>query len=144
MKMWQGREKLFRGKTSNVGYQLFRYLLTGGLAFCVDFATLWCLTEYVGIHYLLSATIAFMVGLGITYGMSIVWIFSERRLTNVLAEFIVFTMIGIVGMGLNELVIWLCTDFLQWHYMLSKFLSVVVVTAWNFPTKRLILFRANR
>jgi len=53
-------------------------------------------------------------------------------------------MIGIVGLGLNELVIWLCTDFLQWHYMLSKFLSVVVVTAWNFPAKRLILFRANR
>ena len=55
--------KLFAGKASGLGLQLFRYFFVGGAAFIVYYGSLWLLTEVFGLHYLLSAAIAFILGL---------------------------------------------------------------------------------
>lgn len=55
--------KLLIEETYKVMAQLFRYFFVGGMAFIVDYGTLYVLTERVGFHHLLSAAIAFALGL---------------------------------------------------------------------------------
>ena len=51
------------------------------------------LTEILGLYYLISAVLAFAVGLLVTCGLSVLWIFKHRRIQNRFAEFAVnFTM----------------------------------------------------
>ena len=131
---------LFTGRASGTLTQLVRYAFVGGLAFIVDYGSLWLLTEVFGLHYLLSAGIAFVLGLTCNYLLSTAWVFSGRTLENRWAEFAVFALIGVVGLGLNELIMWIGTDKLHLHYMLSKIISTAIVFFWNFFARKFILF----
>lgn len=131
----------FRGRTDNTLIQLFRYLFVGGTAFVVDFGSLWALTESGGLHYLVAAAVAFVLGLITNYSLSIRWVFSSRTLGNRWAEFAVFGLIGVVGLGLNELIIWQCTESLGFHYLVSKIVASVIVLFWNFFARKYALFR---
>ena len=122
--------------------QLFRYGIVGGIAFVVDYGSLWLLTEVGGLHYTLSAAIAFLLGLICNYVLSTRWVFGESRLRNRWAEFAAFAVIGVVGLGLNELIMWSFTDLLGFHYMLSKVVSTVIVFFWNFLARRFLVFKS--
>lgn len=131
---------LFKDKTSNTFIQLFRYGFVGGIAFLVDFVFLYCLTEFVGLPYLVSAAISFILGLVTNYLLSTVWVFNQRVVANRSKEFIVFSVIGIIGLGFNELIMWFGSSVLPLYYLLSKIISTVIVFFWNFFARKYILF----
>lgn len=120
--------------------QFIRYVGVGGTAFIVDFGCLFALTEYAGLHYLVAATIAFCVGLTTSYVLCLVWVFDFRRMENRLHEFLVFGAIGIAGLLLNNLLLWLLTDLVGFHYLLSKVFSAAFILFFNFGLRRWMLF----
>lgn len=133
--------KLLISDTSNWWIQLFRYLFVGGFAFVVDYSLLFILTEYFHLHYLASATISFIAGLLVNYFLSTHWIFRHSKLKNKSLEFFIFAFIGIVGLLLNNLLLFILTDYLHLHYMLSKLITAAIVMGWNFTGRKLILFK---
>lgn len=132
---------LFVEPTTNIWLQLLRYGFVGGVAFVADYGTLFLLTHYAGMHYLWSAAVAFAIGLTVNYLLSISWVFNRNRSAKPWVEFMVFTLIGIVGLGLNELIMYVATDLLSMHYMLSKLISTALVFCWNFFARKLIIFK---
>lgn len=136
--------KLIKGRTGDIRIQLFRYLMSGGTAFLVDTALLALLTECFGRERLLLWTaIAFAAGLLVTYLFSIHWVFDNRSMNNRAAEFTVFALIGITGLGLTELLMWLFADKAGLHYLIAKIVTTVLVFFWNFAAKKIILFRSK-
>jgi putative flippase GtrA len=133
-------DNLFRDHTDKTRIQLFRYILVGGVAFLVDFTSLFILTEYFGIFYLISAALAFILGLTANYFLSVRWVFNNRKLENRNFEFGIFAIIGMVGLGLNEILIWFFTQDIQIFYLYSKILAAVVILLWNFFARKFILF----
>ncbi|GAA5819028.1 MAG: GtrA family protein [Methanobrevibacter sp. CfCl-M3] len=133
--------KLLKDGTDNVSIQFFRYIFVGGIAFLVDFGFLYVLTEYLGIFYLLSATISFIFGLIVNYILSLIWVFNKRKLNNRVHEFAVFALVGIVGLGLNNVIIYFFTEILFVYYLFSKIISQVFVLLWNFFVRRYALFK---
>lgn len=136
-------KKLLIAETSNGWIQLFRYLFVGGFSFLVDYGLLFVLTEYAHLHYLVSATISFTAGLVTNYFLSTLWIFRHSKLKSKMIEFIIFSIIGVVGLGLNNLLLYAFTDHLHIHYMLSKLITAAIVMLWNFFGRKLILFKDN-
>jgi putative flippase GtrA len=134
-------EKPITHRADNSFIQLFRYTLVGGLAFIVDFGLLFVFTDIFGIYYLISAALAFLSGLTTNYILSIVWVFNKRRLRNRSVEFGIFGLIGIVGLGFNELFIWFFTEQVHLHYLMSKIIATGFVYIWNFSVRKFMLFR---
>lgn len=139
----QYRKVLF-GTTTNLFVQLFRYTLVGGVAFIVDFGFLFILTEYMDCHYLMSATLSFLMGLLVNYLVSTRWVFRESKISNRKVEFILFGLIGLMGLGLNNLFIYLLTDLMGVYYMVSKLVTAVLVYLWNFLGRRYFLFYVEK
>ncbi len=133
--------KLLKHEADSTHVQLFRYMFVGGAAFIVDFGSLFILTQYFGIYYLVSAAIAFVLGLAANYALSISWVFNRRTLENRTLEFGVFTFIGIIGLGLNELFIWFFTSEIGFYYLISKIISAIIILFWNFFARKFTLFR---
>lgn len=127
--------------TDRLAVQIFRYTAVGGLAFVVDFSALVLLTDVAGLHYLVSAALAFIAGLITNYLLSTAWVFQKRTFSDGRLEFLLFAGIGLVGLGFNELLMWLLTDFVGLHYTFSKLGSTAVVFLWNFLVRRYLLFR---
>lgn len=139
--MRETARKLLTRSTDKTGIQFFRYIFVGGVAFLVDFTSLYVLTDYFGIFYLISAAIAFILGLITNYVLSIRWVFNRRTLDNKTIEFSVFAFIGIIGLGLNELFIWFFTAELNFFYLISKILAAIIILFWNFFARKLTLFK---
>jgi putative flippase GtrA len=131
---------LLFAKSDKTSIQLLRYTFVGGIAYAVDFGSLFFLTEVVKIHYLISAAAAFILGLLTNYTLSIFWVFSRRTQTSKRMEFLIFAIIGLVGLGLNEGIIWFFTDLVHFHYLISKVFSAIFVFFWNFFARKKILF----
>lgn len=127
-------------KSDKTFIQLFRYGFVGGIAYCVDFGFLFFLTEVIKIHYLISAAIAFILGLITNYALSILWVFPKRTLADKRMEFLIFSIIGLIGLGLNEVIIWSFTELIHFHYLISKIFSTIVVFFWNFLARKKVLF----
>ncbi|MCM8594253.1 GtrA family protein [Accumulibacter sp.] len=126
--------------TSNVFHQFVRYVMVGGLAFVVDFTSLFVLTSGVGLHYLVSASIAFMLGLLTNYLLCVAWIFSFRAIRNRLQEFTIFGLIGVAGLLLNNLLLLLFTELAGFHYLASKGVAAGLILFFNFSLRRILLF----
>lgn len=133
-------QHFYKGDANSTFIQFFRYTFVGGIAFLVDFGTLALLTEVFKLHYLVSAGIAFILGLTVNYLLSISWVFNNRTMDNRLLEFILFSIIGLIGLGFNELFMWILTDILAIYYLLSKIITTIIVYFWNFFARKFILF----
>lgn len=134
-------KRLFYGTTDRLLVQFVRYFFVGGFAFIVDFGLLYILTEYAGLHYLLSATLSFIAGLLVNYIISCLWVFNGSKFKNRLVEFLFFAAIGVVGLALNDTLIWLFTDCIGTHYMFSKIVAAAMVYLWNFFARKYLVFR---
>jgi len=131
---------IFSGETDNTVFQLIRYTFVGGFAFVVDFGLLFIFTEYVGLNYLVSACLSFIAGLLTNYAISKYWVFSSSSMDNKIAEFGVFALIGVIGLGFTELLMWTFTGLMGIHYMISKIMTTIIVYLWNFFARKYIIF----
>jgi len=132
---------LLRYKSDNAIIQFVRYTFASGVAFTIDFSSLFIFTDILKIHYLISAAIAYLLGMSVKYLLSISWVFSKRRFERKHFEFGIFAIIGIVGLGLNEIIIWYFTEYIHFHYLLSKIFSACSVFLLNFSARKVLLFR---
>ena len=127
-------------KTDNLFIQFFRYFGVSGICLLVDTAALFVLTEYAGIHYLVSTFIGYSLGLILNYVLSVIWVFKTKRLTNRSMEFGIFVAIGLSGLAINQSVMWLCTDLIGLYFMLSRLISAGIGYTWKFFARKYILF----
>jgi len=121
--------------------EFFKYVIGGGSAYTIDFLLLIALTEVFGVPVLVSAAISFLIGLIIIYLLSIKWIFQNRIRKNTYQEFFIFSFIGIIGLFINETLIWASLLTENLHYTIAKIISAGLVFIWNFSARKLILFR---
>jgi len=131
---------LFANGTDNTAVQLLRYTLVGACAFAFDFSCLFFLTSCCHVYYLVSAAIAFLIGLAVNYVLSVAWVFNRRRMNKWFSEFAVFALIGLGGLVLNEVFIWFFTEVILLFYLLSKVISTVLVYLYNFLVRKYVLF----
>lgn len=135
--------KKLPGQKSILG-QMWRYFLTGGLAFVVDFGLFAICLGALGWHYLVSNLVGLVAGLVVNYWISVRWVFAacKRSVSNRTLEFSMFALIGILGVLLNQALMWLQVDFLEILPMLAKFISAAIVLLWNFGIRKIFLFKS--
>lgn len=122
--------------------EIFKYLVAGTLAFLCDFSILWASTEFLGLHYLISNTLGYTVGMLVAYILNTRWVFSHRRYENqTRRELLLFNMIVLMGLGSSELMMALMVETLSIHYLWAKIIASVLVVGFNFAAKKYILFR---
>jgi putative flippase GtrA len=120
--------------------EIFRYLIVGGTAFVFDYGTLLLLNKIFGLNYLVAATIAFAIGIAVNYLGSIFFVFQVRSLQNPHIERAVFLAIGILGLLINDVMLFVLTGKMLIPVEYSKLITQVVVLLWNFAARKLILF----
>lgn len=124
--------KLFVEKTTDIKLQFFRYLFVGGFAAVVNIGSLILFTEVFHLYYLISNVIGFLLGLIVNYVLSKWLIFTKEVKLNAILEFIIYAIIGVVGLGLDTFFMWIFTSVIGVFYMLSKIISTALVFIWNF------------
>ncbi len=132
-----------KGRAQTPFAELVLSMGVSAVSFALDFGALALLTEAFRLHYLLSAAAAFTLGTTLSYVLSVSLVFGSRRVRSRALEFALFVLIGLIGLALNETLMWLFTERIALYYLLSKIIAGALIFFWNFGARKLILFRKS-
>jgi putative flippase GtrA len=119
-----------------ISKQFTKYFGVALIGYVIDFGTLIALTEILHVHYLIAATSGFILGLIVVYILSGKYVFGASKIKSRLIEFLLFAVIGLVGLGLLNLLMWVMTGLFGIYYIVSKIFATIVVYIWNFLARR--------
>lgn len=126
-------------KYMNLFLQLIKFGIVGGISTLLDYGLMLLFAEVFGIFYLLSSTLSYAISLVFNYAASMRYVFRGREDMNRIKEFLIFTVLCLMGLGINQLVLWMIVEYAGIDYRLSKIAATGVVMVWNFVTRKLFL-----
>ena len=121
--------------------QIMKFGVVGFICFGIDYGLMIVLTETVGIGYLISSGVSFSVSVIVNYILSLKYVFETSRDNNKIVEFSVFIILSVIGLFINQILMWVCVDGFHIFYMISPIGVTAVVMVYNFVTRKLILER---
>lgn len=124
---------------------LARYFVASLLALAADTGTLSVCLRLLHLSLAWSATLGFVAGATVAYVLSIRWVFKARAFANAPAfEFLTFVGIGIAGLGITQLVLWLGVTQLGLIAEAVKLAAAVLTFAFNYVARKTLLFASSR
>ena len=100
----------------------------------------------------IGSALGFTVSVIVNYILSFKFVFERKEDMNRKAEFIIFVILSIIGLGLNQLIIWICTvpiyNNVAWiqrllgynlAYTAAKVIATAIVMVNNFITRKIFL-----
>lgn len=116
-----------------------KFGVVGFIAFFIDYGLLAFCTEILGINYLISATIGFTVSVVFNYLASMRYVFTHKEDMSRRREFVIFVVLSIIGLIINNALMWAGVEVLHVHYLIVKIFATAVVMVWNFVTRKIFL-----
>lgn len=83
-----------------------KYFGASAVALAVDWGLLSLLTRGFGVPTLIAATVSFLCGVAVVYLLSVRFVFRAHSVSDRRFEFVVFLLIGVAGLGLNDALLW--------------------------------------
>lgn len=119
--------------------EFVRYFGASLVALLVDVGLLWLLVQTI--HYLWAASVGFIAGALVSYWLATRWAFCRRRLHGKASmELAAYVLIGVLGLAVNNLMIFLAIEAFLLPVLLAKMLAAVGTFTFNFVARKLILF----
>lgn len=127
---------------SNI-YNKFRnlilYGIIGGISSGLDFLIYFLLINIVGIHYLIANTCSILVGITTSFTLNRHYNFKVKDKTK--QRFVIFLCVGLLGLLISSLILYICIQQLKLDELLSKLLSIVFVVVMQFIINKNITFK---
>ena len=118
--------------------QLIKFGIVGVIATLIDLAVLMLLKEFMHVDVLVASAVAFSVSVIANYILSMLFVFKGSENSKV-KEFIVFVVLSIGGLLLNQFIMWLGTEIMTAYYLWVKVFALVFVPIYNFVTRKIFL-----
>jgi dolichol-phosphate mannosyltransferase len=125
---WQRRVRTF------VWRRFLKFCVVGASGILVNEGLLWLLTDNFGLFYLYSAMVSIEASIVSNFILNNTWTFRDRRQTsgNIYIRFLKYNLTCLVGAGLNLAVLWMLTEILGMHYLISNLFGIAVAVIWNY------------
>ena len=140
--------KIDRDKLTSLVKEFARYLVVGGTAFIIDYGLFWITSAYVfgteGLGVYFATAVGFIAGLVYNYILSLVFVFKSAKEQNkgkTFGAFLIFAVIGVIGLALSEAGMYLVYDLLHVNEYIARLLVAGVVTIFNYGARKILIFK---
>ncbi|MFA5022261.1 MAG: GtrA family protein [Patescibacteria group bacterium] len=124
--------------------QFIKFCVVGGIAALINFGVLYSFTEWLGIWYLTSAILGFLISVVFNFSANKFWTFrNSLKGKDAFGQMGKFSIVMLTGLTINTLIIYGLTEHFLLDYRLSWLFATGVVTFWNFIFNRLWTFKKN-
>lgn len=120
--------------------QVIRFGLVGAFCAVLDILFFLVLYEYIHINYLIANFTSTCLAILINYYISKKWVFQSGKY-SARVEFIAFMVFSIIGLAINQFLIWLFVEHVLLDPKTGKLLAIILVAIFNFITKKIFVFK---
>lgn len=138
-------------KVDRLIQEFFKYCIVGGLAFASDIGSIYIFREYIlyslPFALYLSVIIGFIIGLTVNYLLSVRFVFTGAKQAvkgEQMVFFMQFALIGIIGLLMTEVLMFLGVEIFKIHYLIVKIFAAAVVLIWNYGARKYLIIRKER
>ncbi|GAB1360734.1 GtrA family protein [Porphyromonadaceae bacterium] len=121
-------------------YKFLKFGLVGASGFVLDFAITYWLKEKVRLNKYFANSTGFVLAATSNYFLNRLWTFVSSN-PDIQSEYTLFIIISIIGLGINNFIIYLLTSRLSANFYLAKVIAIIIVTGWNFTMNYLYNFK---
>ena len=124
-------------------YQKFHHLvlygIIGSFSSGLDFLIYTLLVQIVGLQYLLANCISVLGGISTSFYLNRNYNFKVKDHTK--RRFSIFLTVGLCGLVMSNLILYLCIDIIGMDKLISKLLSIVLVVFFQFLVNKYLTFK---
>jgi putative flippase GtrA len=121
-------------------FQFIRFGIVGFSGVFVDFGLTWIFREKLKFNQYLANSIGFCAAVCWNFWLNRIWTF-ESRDPNLAGQFGKFFLVSLIGLGLNNGLIYLFSEKLKFKFYPSKLVATGLILIWNFFANRTFTFR---
>ena len=137
--------------------QIIKFGFVGGLCFLIDFVISTAL-----FHLLINITsrsaatavggfVGFTISVVVNYVLSMKFVFERKEDMSRRKEFVIFVILSVIGLGVNEVILLACSAFYEGSTALmevfsdtlwfaaSKVIATAIVIVYNFVSRKIFL-----
>ena len=119
--------------------QIFKFIIVGCVSTCIDFMFLYIFRDICKLPLIISNTLSFCISVIYNYWASMVFVFNVKAEKNNNKTFFIFILFSVIGLLLNNVIVWCVTNLFDVYYMLSKIVATIFVMIFNFVTRKKFL-----
>ncbi|MBU0634006.1 MAG: GtrA family protein [Candidatus Omnitrophica bacterium] len=112
--------------------QFVRFCIAGAAGVVVYYATLYCLTEYLGVWYIASAVIGFILNTGLNFTLQKLWTFQNKEMQLVGRQFMLYVAMNISFLIGNTVFLYLMVQYLHMWYIGAQMILTVIISILSF------------
>lgn len=120
--------------------QFIRFAIVGASGTFIDFGSTWLCRERIKLNQYIANTVGFILAASSNYLLNRLWTFKSTD-PDVGLEYLRFFGVSIIGLGINNGIIYLLNGRMKINFYISKVIATVVVVLWNFFANYLFTFR---
>ena len=131
----RGQEK--GSRLSRFAKQAAKYYAVGASGVLVNLGLLFYLTEYVGLWYFLSYTLAISASITSNFILNKFWTFRDSiNSQKTIVMYVKFASVSFLGMAIQLGSVYFLVESLSVYYMLAALISISIAGAINFIINR--------
>jgi len=131
----RGQEK--GSRLSRFAKQAAKYYAVGASGVLVNLGLLFYLTEYVGLWYFLSYTLAISASITSNFMLNKFWTFRDSiNSQRTIVMYVKFASVSFLGMAIQLGSVYFLVESLSVYYMLAALISISIAGAINFIINR--------
>lgn len=129
-------------------WEMMRFVVVGGASFVIDFGLLFVFQEFVfkavygGV--LISQALSFTISLIVHYFLATFWVFRGHSVNSASSHArasSLFVITNLIGLGINEVILFLGSTLLGFHYLVVKLFAAALVMVWNYVAQKFFVYR---
>jgi putative flippase GtrA len=115
--------------------KMIQFGCVGGLMVILNVEIIYLLTSILGIYYLISAILSYLMLTALSFFLNEKWTFNSvadhahEKLWHRLAS---YYLVSLSGMSINIIILFLLTNFENVYYLYSSIIASCSVFFWNF------------
>ncbi len=120
--------------------RFLKFCLVGGLGVVVDFGITYLAKEFLKLNKYVANSLGFICAATSNYILNRTWTFGSSD-PDIAMQYLQFFGFSLVGLAINNLVIYLLHGRVKWNFYVVKLIATGVVTFWNFSMNYIFTFQ---
>lgn len=120
--------------------RFLKFCLVGGSGVVVDFGITYLAKEFLKLNKYVANSLGFICAATSNYILNRTWTFGSND-PDIAMQYLQFFGFSLVGLAINNLVIYLLHGRVKWNFYVVKLIATGVVTFWNFSMNYIFTFQ---
>jgi len=112
--------------------RVMRYVISGGSAAVVNIGTLFVLTHFFGVWYLISSAIAFLVAFVASFTLQRAWTFDLRTADGLARHISLYFVVALGNTFLNTMLVFGLVEYARLWYIAAQIIAGFLVALASF------------